>query len=120
MIANTNIRISEEKFFDEDEAIFDSYDKVSFFLIRKLEQDLPFAKIDYYINIRNLRVVTVSYDDLTIALQLELGYVEFCGIEYDFNLYDIVRLVKAIQYYLLKYTNIDISRYIYIKNPCGW
>lgn len=112
--------IFEEKEFPEEERTFESYDEVCWFILQKLKQDLPFAKVDYYINSRNLRVITISCSELTIGLELEVGYVEFCGIEYDFNLYDIVRLVKAIQYYLLKYTNVDISHYMYINNPWGW
>lgn len=109
-----------DDYFDEDELTFESYDEVCYFVIQKLKRDLPFAKVDYYINQRNLKVVTVVCGDLTIALEMELGYVEFCGKEYDFNLYDIVKLVKAIQFYLIKYQNVDINSYMYIKNPWGW
>ena len=120
MIINPNARLSEDQFFDKDESIFESYDLVSFFLIKKLEQDLPFAKIDYYVNIRGLRVITISCGDLMLTLELELGYVDFVGIEYDYNLYDLVCLVKAIQHYLMKYAKDAVDAYVYIDNPWGW
>lgn len=106
--------------FPDDELTFKSYDDVSWFIIQKLKHDLPFAKIEYYVNTRNLRTVTITCGDTTISIDLEIGYVEFCGIEYDFNLYDIVKLVKAIQHYIIKYTETDIDMSVYILNPWGW
>jgi len=120
LINKYNTDVFSEKGFPEEEKKLKSYDEVSWFFIQKLKQDLPFAKIDYYTNCRNLRVVTITYDDLTICLELELGYVEFCGIEYDFNLGDIVKLIKAIQYYIIKYTNLDINSVVFINHPWGW
>lgn len=106
--------------FKENELLLKSYDDVSFFFIKKLKQDLPFAKIDYYINSRNLRTVTITSKDIIISLDLELGYVEFCGIEYDFNLYDLIKLIKAIQHYLLKYDSNSEDYITKILNPWGW
>lgn len=110
----------DSDYFNDEELTFKSYDDVCFFFIRKLEQDLPFAKIDYYVNSRNLRTVTITSGDLTISLDVEIGYIEFCGIEYDFNLYDIVKLIKAVQHYLLKYDDSKIDYNVYICNPWGW
>ena len=55
-----------------------------------------------------------------LTLELELGYIDFCGIEYDFNLYDLVCLVKAVQHYLMKYAKDVVDAYVYIDNPWGW
>lgn len=117
---NYNYKLFSEEGFPDEEKKMKSYDEISLFLIKKLKQDLPFAKTDYYTNSRNLRVITIICDDLTICLELELGYVEFCGIEYNFSLSDIVKLIKAIQYYIIKYTNFDINSVVFINHPWGW
>lgn len=120
MYIDPNINLTKSRFFNKEESIFESYDVVSFFLIEKLEQDLPFAKIDYYVNIRGLRVITILCGELMLTLELELGYIDFCGIEYDYNLYDLVCLVKAVQHYLMKYAKDVVDAYVYIDNPWGW
>ena len=107
-------------YFENDELIFENYDRVSWFLIQKLRQDIPRSSVDYYTNCRGLRCVVLTIGDLTIYLELELGYVEFCGVEYDFNLFEIVKLVKAIQHYIIKYSEVDITNYTYIMNPWGF
>ena len=104
----------------DNRSVLEFYNDVSFFLIAKLKQDIPFARIDNYIDCRNLTCITITCGELTISITLELGYIEFCGIEYDFNLFDIVKLIKAIQHYLLKYSTADITRYVYIEDPWGW
>lgn len=107
--------------FSEDEKTgLRIYDDVSEFLFKKLTHDIPFAKIDRFVNCRNLNCFVITSSDLTITLTLEIGYIEFCGIEYDFNLFDLVKLIKAIQHYLLKYSKTDITKYLYIKCPWGW
>lgn len=120
MLINSFDGFSKEKFFDKKESILESYDIVSYFLIEKLVHDLPFAKIDYYLNVRGLRVITVKCGELMLSLELELGYVDFCGIEYDYNLYDLVCLVKAVQHYLFKYEKDIVNNYVYIQNPWGF
>ena len=120
MYIDPNVNLTKSRFFNDDESIFESYDLVSFFLIEKLEQDLPFAKIDYYVNIRGLRVITILCGELMLTLELELGYTIFCGIEYDYNLYDLVCLVKTIQHYLMKYAKDVVDAYVYIDNPWGF
>lgn len=96
--------------------LYRDYDIICNFLEQKIKEDIKDCEVNSYLIKRGVRRMTITIGDTCLELILELGYVEFCNIEYNYTLASMIRLINAIKYYFDKYKK-NSNAYIYLQRP---
>ena len=96
--------------------LYRDYDIICNFLEQKIKEDVEDSEVNSYLIKRGVRRMTITVGDTCLELILELGYVEFCNVEYNYTLASLIRLINAIKYYFEKYKK-NSNVYIYIQRP---